>query len=106
MRKIYESFGILNLFCPYRPNGSYMFRLDIYEEKLVLKMLGELCKAEGWGNMTEIKLNGKSIDSINSEFISGLPDTGVFEGTYVCPPEKVKMEVRTRIGVKYLDWEA
>ena len=106
MRRLYESFGILNLFCPYRPNGSYLFRLEIYEEKLVLKMLTELCKAEGWGNMTEIKLNGKPVDSINSDFMANLPETGIFEGTYICPPEKAKTEVRTRIGVKYLDWES
>ena len=105
MRRLYESFGILNLFSPHRPNGSYLFRLDTYEEKLVLKMLGDLCKAEGWGNMKEIKLNGKPLETINAEFIAGLPDSGIFEGTYICPPDKVKPEARAKVGAKYLDWE-
>lgn len=93
IRDVYQSFGILNLFSPFRPNGSYLLKLDIFEEKQVLKMLLDLCRAEGWPNMTEIKLNNKTIE-VNADFASSLPDTGVFEGTYVCPPEKVKMELR------------
>lgn len=93
IRDVYQSFGILNLFCPFRPNGSYLLKLDIFEEKIVLKMLLDLCKAEGWTNMTEIKMNNKTIE-VNAEFASALPETGVFEGTYVCPPEKAKMDLR------------
>ena len=48
MTDLYESFGILNLFCPYRPDGSYMLKMAVYEEKLVCKILCELAKSEGW----------------------------------------------------------
>jgi hypothetical protein len=51
IRNVYSSFGILNLFCPFRPNGSYLLKLDIYEERIVCKMLLELSKGEGWANM-------------------------------------------------------
>ena len=50
MRDVYSSFGILNLFCPFRPNGSYLFNMDVFEERLVCKMLCELAKGEGWAN--------------------------------------------------------
>ena len=106
IKNVYESFGILNLFCPYRPNGSYLLKLDIYEEKLVLKILCELCRAEGYANMTDIKINGKPVAALSPEFAQALPDTGSFEGTYICPNEKEKIEVRRKIGIKYLDWEA
>jgi len=47
VRSIYMRFGILNLFNPHRPNGSYRLDLSIYEERVVCKMLLELAKAEG-----------------------------------------------------------
>jgi len=105
MRDVYQSFGILNLFSPFRPNGSYLLKVEVFEEKIVLKMLLDLCKGEGWGNMTEIKFNGKTIE-VNAEFSAGLNElkSGTFEGTYVCPPEKVKMELRQKVGTKYLSW--
>jgi hypothetical protein len=34
-----------------------------------------------------------------------MPDTGIFEGTYNCPKEKVKEDLRFKLGVKYLDWK-
>jgi len=104
MAQLYDCFGILNLFCPYRPNGSYLFKMDIYEERLVCKMLLELSKGEGWANMKDIKVNGKPLEAVNGEFLQALPTTGTFEGTYVCPPEKEKGELRNKLGVKYLDW--
>ena len=56
--------------------------------------------------MSEVKVNGKAMaDGVNAEFLSALPDTGVFEGTYNCPAEKVKTDLRTKMGTKYLDWE-
>ena len=82
MRDIYEAFGILNLLSPYRPTGSYLLKLHVYEERTVCRLLLELCKAEGWGNMTNIKLNGKGMDSVGPDFLQNLPTTGVFEGTY------------------------
>ena len=82
-----------------------MLKLDIFEEKIVLKMLLDLCKGEGWANMTEIKFNGKTIE-VNADFAGSINElkAGVFEGTYVCPPEKVKMELRQKLGTKYLSW--
>lgn len=82
MRDIYEAFGILNLLSPCRPTGSYLLKLHVYEERTVCRLLLELCKAEGWGNMTNIKLNGKGMDSVGPDFLQNLPTTGVFEGTY------------------------
>lgn len=80
--------------------------MDVYEERLVCKILLELSKGEGWGNMTEVKVNGKAMaDGVNGDFLSALPDTGVFEGTYNCPAEKVKADLRNKMGTKYLDWE-
>mmetsp|Transcript_10762 Transcript_10762/g.8034 ORF Transcript_10762/g.8034 Transcript_10762/m.8034 type:complete len:82 (-) Transcript_10762:192-437(-) len=48
IRDIYQRFGILNLFNPFRPNGSYRLDLSIYEERIVCKMLLELAKNEGF----------------------------------------------------------
>jgi hypothetical protein len=47
IRDIYKRFGILNLFNPHRPNGSYRLDMAIFEERIVCKMLLELAKAEG-----------------------------------------------------------
>ena len=44
IREIYKRFGILNLFNPFRPNGSYRLDLGIYEERNVCKILLELAK--------------------------------------------------------------
>jgi hypothetical protein len=41
---IYKRFGIINLFNPYRPNGSYRLDLSVYEERVVCKILLELAK--------------------------------------------------------------
>ena len=108
MKELYPCFGILNLFCPYRPNGSYLFNLAIYEEKLVCKLILELCKTEGWANISGVKLNGKELskDKLNADLLTNLPAVGTFECTYNCPPEKTKDEFRGKLGVKYLDWPA
>lgn len=37
----------MNLFNPFRPNGSYRLNLSVYEEKVVCKILIELAKQEG-----------------------------------------------------------
>ena len=100
----YQSFGVLNMFSPFRANGAYLLKLDVFEEKQVLKMLFELCKGEGWANMKDVKLNGKPVDAVNSEFVQNLPPTGIFEGTYICPPEKEREELRMKLGVKFLNW--
>lgn len=48
IKDIYKRFGIINLFNPHRPNGSYRLDLSIYEEKVVCKMLMELARTEGF----------------------------------------------------------
>jgi len=84
IREIYKRFGILNLFNPFRPNGSYRLDLSLYEEKIVCKMLLDLAKAEGLTQMTNVHLDGKAFETINKEFIDKLGDKGIFEGTYIC----------------------
>jgi len=42
----------------------------MFEERLVCKMLLELCKGEGWGNMSDVKMNGKAMaDGVTGEFL-------------------------------------
>lgn len=84
IRAIYKRFGILNLFNPYRPNGSYRLDLSIFEEKIVCKMLMELAKTEGYAQMTNVSLDGKLQETVNKDFADKLVDSGVFEGTYIC----------------------
>ena len=104
MTDVYSAFGILNLFSPHRPDGSYMLKLNVYEERIVCKILCELSRAEGWANLSNTKLNGKPLD-VNNDFISEMPETGAFEGTYQCPKEKAKEDFRQKLGMKYLDWK-
>jgi len=104
IRDIYRRFGILNLFNPFRPNGSYRLDLGLYEERTVCKILLELAKAEGYAQMTNVQLNGKGVEHVNKDFIDKLPESGVFEGTYICQQENVKAEIRAALGRKYLDW--
>jgi len=68
-------------------------------------MLLELSKNEGMANMQEIRLNGKAVEKLTNDFIKSLPQSGTFEGTYVCPPEKENFAFRESLGAKYLDWE-
>ena len=105
IRDIYKRFGILNLFNTFRPNGSYRLDLSVYEERIVCKILLELAKVEGFAQMTNVHLDGKSQESINKEFIDKLGESGIFEGTYICLPANIKEEVREKLGQKYLDWE-
>lgn len=84
IRDIYKRFGILNLFNPFRPNGSYRLDLAIYEERIVCKMLLELAKAEGYAQMTHVSMDGKSQEAISKEFVDKIGESGVFEGTYIC----------------------
>jgi Ran GTPase-activating protein (RanGAP) involved in mRNA processing and transport len=105
MAQLYKSFGILNLFNPLRPNGSYIFKLDVFEERTTCKALLELSKGEGWGNWTEVKVNGKKVEALTADFLAALPEAGTFEGVYNCPPEKEKEELRRKLGAKYLDWD-
>jgi hypothetical protein len=92
------------MFSVNKPDGTYLLNLAIYEEKVVAKLLCELCRAEGWALMTEIKLVGKSVDKLTPEIIKTLPDTGMFECKYLCPEDKVKLDAREKLGAKFLDW--
>lgn len=47
IQSLYKRFGIINLFNPFRPNGSYRLDLSIFEERIVSKILIELAKQEG-----------------------------------------------------------
>lgn len=94
------------MFCPYRPDGEYQLKLAVYEEKMVAKLLCELCKAEGWALMTAVKVGGTVVDKMSNDVMRSLPDTGTFECTYLCPPEKVKIEARDKLGQKYFEWPA
>ena len=106
MQQLYKRFGILNLFCPFRPNGSYLLNLYIYEERIVCKLLCELAKAEGLAtNMTNIKFNGKAMEAMTKEWCKKIPEEGVFECTYLCQPEKEDRATRIALGVKFLDWD-
>ena len=104
MQILYKQFGILNLFCPFRPNGSYLLNLGIYEERTVCKILCELASKEGIGNMTELKYQAKPMDRLTAEFVRKMPEAGVFECTYGCDPDKENREFRVTLGAKYLDW--
>lgn len=70
-------------------------------------MLLELAKGEGYTQMTNVSVDGKSSESVNKEFCDKmfLADNGVFEGTYICQPANIKEDVREKLGQKYLDWE-
>lgn len=104
MQKLYRQFGILNLFCPFRPNGCYMLNLAIYEERAVCRMLCELAKGESLVFMSDIKMDGKPVEKLTMEFAKRVPEVGVFEGTYFCPSEKENAELRESVGRRYLDW--
>jgi len=54
--------------------------------------------------MVDIKMNGKAVEKLSPDFIKRIPEIGIFEGTYFCPPEKENLEFRESMGRKYLDW--
>ena len=103
---LYKQFGILNLFSPFRPNGTYLLDLGIYEERVVTKMLCELAVKEGIGNMSDLKLQGKPMEKLTGEFMRKMPEVGQFECQYFCEADKENKEFRLAIGAKYLDWPA
>lgn len=61
IKAIYARFGILNLFNPHRPNGSYRLDLSLYEERTVLNLLFELAKAEGLDQFTNTTMNENAV---------------------------------------------
>ena len=54
----------------------------MFEEKLVLKILLELAKAEGYSQFSNVSLDGKAQETINKEFGDKCLEkqSGVFEG--------------------------
>lgn len=97
-KALYKQLGIFNMFCPYRPDGDYLLNLAVYEEKMVAKLLCELCRSEGWALMTGIKVAGATIEKMSNDTMRSLPDSGNFECTYQCPEEKIKLEMREKLG--------
>lgn len=67
------------MFNPNRPNGEYLLNLAIYEEKMVAKLLCEIAKAEGFANMTNVKVAGSAIEKMSNDVARSLPDSGNFE---------------------------
>ena len=76
MKDIYKRVGILNLFNPYHPDGTYEFNLQIYEEKMMLNVLCELAKREGVKCMTNVLQDKKAVESIE-QFIKVPPKEGI-----------------------------
>lgn len=104
-KMLYQRIGILNMFNPLRPDGEYLLNLGIYEEKMVAKLLCELAKSEGFQLMTDIKVPGQgAVEKMTNEIARALPDYGNFECKYNVPEDKVKEEVREKMGQKYFDW--
>ena len=101
----YKSFGIFNLFNPTRPDGDYLLNLTIYEELQIAKLLCELARAEGWVMLSAVKLNNKVIEKMTFEISKTLSEFRTFECKYACPTEKVKKEIREKMGAKYFDWK-
>jgi hypothetical protein len=54
--------------------------------------------------MTSVKLAGVAVEKMSNEIAKTLPDEGKFEFSYLCPPDKIKLEVREKLGQKFLDW--
>jgi len=96
---LYESFGILNVFNPHRPDGTYQLDLAKYEERMVCKMLCDLARQEGLNNMHEIKFNNSEVEKLTTDFIrTNIKNEGVFFGTYACPEDKIRTEFREQLG--------
>jgi len=53
---------------------------------------------EGWANMTAVKIGGVSVEKMSNDVARTLPDSGNFEVCYGCPSEKVKLDVREKLG--------
>lgn len=67
-------------------------------------MLCEIAKTEGLANMTNIKISSKAVEKLTLDFVRKVPETGIFEGIYFCPPDKENLDFRESLGRKYLDW--
>ena len=79
---LYKRLGIFNMFNPHRPDGEYLLNLEIYEEKMVAKILCELARAEGWANMTQVKFLNKPVEKMTNDVAKSIADTGKFECSY------------------------
>lgn len=102
MKEIYKRVGIINLFSPYHPEGSYELNLQFYEERMVFNMLCELAKKEGMDCIVSILYNKKSVDK--TEFIGAAHKDGIVELVYSCDQKNAKVEARKNLGDKYLNW--
>jgi len=105
IKRVYNGFGILNLFNPFRTNGSYKLELAKYEERNVACMIMEMVKSEGVDKLTILRLNDKDILATASDFIStALPTEGILDFRFDCPEEKMNNKVRTKVVKKYIHW--
>ena len=75
IKDIYKRVGLLNLFNPFHPDGTYAFDLKIYEERMMLNILCELAKREGIKNMGNILQDKKAVDSADT-FVKAPPKEG------------------------------
>ena len=88
MKKIYNAFGILNLFSIQRLNGMYWLDLGLFEERIVAKILIELAKVEGFDKIINASLNGKAIPVFTKEIADKLNfNQGILEFMYLCSNE-------------------
>ena len=88
MKKIYNAFGILNLFSIQRLNGMYWLDLGLFEERIVAKILIELAKVEGFDKIINASLNGKAIPVFTKEIADKMNfNQGILEFMYLCSNE-------------------
>lgn len=58
---------------------------------MIAKLLCELAKAEGYANMTNVKVPGVgAVEKMSNDVARSLPDAGNFECAYKVPEEKIK----------------
>jgi hypothetical protein len=55
--------------------------------------------------LSAVKLNNKGVEKMTFEISKTLSEFRTFECKYACPPEKVKKEIREKMGAKYFDWK-
>lgn len=96
---LYDRFGILNVFNPHRPSGTYRLDLTIHEERMVAKMLFDLARQEGLNNFSDMTFNNAAVEKLTTDFIrTNIKNEGIFIGHYQCPEDKIRTEFREQLG--------
>ncbi len=75
MKDIYQRVGLLNLFNPFHPEGTYEFSLQVYEERIMLNILCELAKKEGTKFVTNVLQDKQPVEGVD-EFVKAPPKEG------------------------------